>query len=95
MLRTQNKGEWAEIYCIVKILSEWQLNLCDSYLDDTGEFIKILGGYIGSKRNHPKFSFNSDSVVLHINTEKSYRSKLFFLELQQDILLDIQQGFVA
>lgn len=91
MLKTQNKGEWSETYCIVKILADGTLKLCNSNLDETGEIIKILGGYLGSKKENTKFSINGNEVVFHIDGENYNKEKSYFLNLQNDILASLNQ----
>jgi hypothetical protein len=91
MLKTQNKSEWSETYCIIKILSCGNLKLCDSKLGETGETIKILGGYLGSKKEHTGFSINENHVLLQINEENIIRDNSFFLKLEKNILSSLNQ----
>lgn len=47
-MQTLNKGEWSEIYCVLKIISDGKLNLCDAQLKPTNQEINVLGGKISS-----------------------------------------------
>jgi type II restriction enzyme len=45
-MQTLNKGEWSESYCVLRVIADGKLQLCDSDLLLTGEQIKINGGTI-------------------------------------------------
>jgi type II restriction enzyme len=91
MLKTQNKGEWSETYCIAKILSERKLSLCNTDLEDTGEFIGILGGYLGSKKAHTKFFINDNEIKFYLGEKEQSKDLSYFAGLNKDILDSIKQ----
>ena len=39
-----NKGEWSEPYCLLKIISEKKLSICNDNLVFVGTEIKVTGG---------------------------------------------------
>ncbi|MCK5295502.1 MAG: HpaII family restriction endonuclease [Alphaproteobacteria bacterium] len=45
-MQTFNKGEWSESYCILRVISEKKLNLCNADLSLNGEVVNVLGGKI-------------------------------------------------
>lgn len=45
-MQTLNKGEWSESYCVLRVIADGKLQLCNSDLLLTGEQIKINGGTI-------------------------------------------------
>lgn len=47
-MQTLNKGEWSEAYCILKVIADKKLHLCNSSLELTGDKIPVVGGRISN-----------------------------------------------
>jgi type II restriction enzyme len=86
MLTTQNKGEWSEIFCMIKLLSENILKLCDENLNYTGDMVEILSGYLGSQNNAPQFFINDELVTICLSEASFTQAKLELNELAENIL---------
>lgn len=64
---TLNKGEWSEVYCLIKTIADGQLELVDSQLIAKHDFITVVGGKISfsnSKEDY-EYSLSKDKVEIH------------------------------
>lgn len=83
-MQTLNKGEWAESYCILRIIADGKLQLCTANLQLFGEQVTVIGGTISPDVHYiidgDNVKFNAYGVSKEVSLE--YVSKLAIRSLQ-------------
>ena len=83
-----NKGEWSEPYCLLKIMADKKLFLCNSDLSRTGEHISVIGGNIANGVDY-KICNNGVNIVCN-GLNKNFSSR-FINELLSAALEEIKK----
>jgi type II restriction enzyme len=83
---TFNKGEWAEVYCIMRVLAEQQLKLCDAHLTPTTDIVLLRGGRFN--QNHT-YRFEHKTVISNINGSTAILPREYFSEIADGIFSTI------
>jgi hypothetical protein len=63
-----NKGEWSEVYCLVRTIADGQLNLIDGNLVARSDFIKVVGGKISFCDTKENYEYSVSDTMVEIFT---------------------------
>jgi len=84
-----NKGEWSEPYCLLKIMSDKKLFLCEPNLSSAGISISVTGGRLS---DNITYRINDDAVSFSIkNNEKEY-SFAHLQEITASVLVELKKA---
>jgi HpaII restriction endonuclease len=61
-MQTLNRGEWSESYCIVRVIADGALHLCDATLTPNGDMIVVVGGRLSES---VQYSIRGGEVWFH------------------------------
>lgn len=88
-----NKGEWSELYVLLKLLGEKKVYAGDGQLNKQDIYYPILKIIRDELTTHMEYSIDKDIVVLTENHEEFVRINVpVFLEQSKILLADIQNG---
>ncbi len=87
MLR-YNKGEWSEPYCLLKMMADQKLFLCNANLEKTGEYVDVLGGEISDTIC---YELHEDTINIISGSQSKEYSKKDIEELSERVLREIQK----
>ena len=83
-----NKGEWSEPYCLLKIMADKKLFLCNSGLLETGDHIHIVGGNIADGID---YKLCDDVINITFGNENKKYSTPYIKELLSSVLKEINK----
>ncbi len=84
-----NKGEWSEPYCLLKVMSDKKLFLCEPNLSSAGISINVTGGRLS---DNVTYRINDDAVSFSIkNNEKEY-SFAYLQEIAANVLVELKKS---
>lgn len=84
-----NKGEWSEPYCLLKIMSDKKLFLCEPNLSSTGIAINVTGGKLS---DDVTYRINANAVSFSIkNIEKEY-SISYLQKIASNVLIELKKA---
>ncbi len=75
-----NKGEWSEIYAVLKTIADKSLFLCDANLKLTGEIVPVLAGALGNKEyqiSEGNLKVNNENHVISLPDIQLFCDYLF------------------
>jgi len=88
-MQTLNKGEWSESYCVLRIIADGKLHLCNSDLQLAGEKIVINGGIISPDVH---YTISGDNVKFSAYGVCKEVSLKYVSELADKTLHDIKSS---
>ena len=90
MTKTANKGEWSEIYVLLKLLGEKKLYAGDGELNKIeGLFYPILKVLRQEQTNYYEYTLEDDLVIVSGNGEELLRKSVADFLNQANSLLEI------
>lgn len=90
---SMNKGEWAELYCLFKTISDARLVLSCHDLSTSGEYLDVVGGLIhrDSNQGSMEYTIEGERIVFqneHQNLAISKNDFLHVSQLIQEVLFE-------
>lgn len=83
-----NKGEWSEPYCLLKIITDQKLYLCNSDLTISGGYIDVTGGKLS---DNVTYKICDDVIEFYIAQEQKDYAQSYIKKIVANALSELQK----